>query len=681
MKKIKKAMLALTLLLGVTCVGGFAACGKDEGGNTSSVEEKETLSLNVTDKEMMYGEILELIPKYTMQAGETLVWSTSNSAVATVNDGSVEAVGEGTAVITVVYGDLTATCNVSVGFGDLQPVLRLANIDGDEIRLSKNSAYSLDATVAFNNRSYPCDVEVEIEDGSVVEYSNGEIKAIGTGTTSITVKGAWNGISGALMQKTFSVCVFNDVAMVTKLTLGEEMYVTDTADLYIVPTWAGNSYFTSADLEVAVNESGEAKTATVSVIEGSEFIQYENGHITAVAEGTTRLHATYTDSESNQFETFFTINVHCPVVDYTEAFDYCTSEAFPVAELFGDGAKITSATQGDVALLVDGAKLNGITAQGDDTVEVIVRTDKGGYRFTDIFAYDKEITSANFAETFTLKGPRTEPIKGYFVLNADTTVGALSHESSNCTTAMNFSGTFDGRGHKLSATVGSDGLFGGLGNGAKIKDTHVEFTFPETGLACGFAYNRVGWNDTNVYVTFENLYITTTNYTPTATVLTYFKVVHTIMKDLYINITGIGEYTSVTDEYAALFKYDPSFNNGNSECFNGEFQNVRVVTGTFVPMANGITPWNVATRFVTYAQNDESYLGKVSHENTSISHKLYCFISNGNSMASPQSQFFGTNNYMYAANPSIENGGVFRYNTVSELKNVGIKTVGAWTVQ
>ena len=50
-------------------------------------------------------------------------------------------------------------------------------------------------------------------------------------------------------------------------------------------------------------------------------------------------------------------------------------------------------------------------------------------------------------------------------------------------------------------------------------------------------------------------------------------------------------------------------------------------------------------------------------------------------MASPQSQFFGTNNYMYAANPSIENGGVFRYNTVSELKNVGIKTVGAWTVQ
>ena len=689
MKKIKKAMLALTLLLGVTCVGGFAACGKDDGGNISSAsEEKATLSLNVTDKDMLYGEILELIPKYTMQAGETMVWSTSNSAVATVNDGSVEAVGEGTAVITVVYGDLTATCNVSVGFGDLQPVLRLANIDGDEIRLGKNSAYSLDTTVAFNNRSYPCDVEVDIEDGSVVEYANGEIKALGTGTTSITVKGVWNGISGALMQKTFSVTVFNDVTMVTKLTLGEEMYVTDTANLYIVPTWGDNSYFTSADLEVAVNESGETKTATVSVIEGSEFIQYEDGHITAVAEGTARLHATYTDSESKQFETFFTINVHCPVVDYTEAVDYCTSESFPVADLFGEGAKITSATQGDVVLTVDGAKLSGVTAQGDNTADVTVHTDKGGYRFTDIFAYDKEITSENFAETFTLKGSREKPIEGYFVLNADATVGALAHEENNCLTAMNFSGTFDGRGHKLSATVGLNGLFGALGNGAVIKNAHVEFTFPETGVACGFAYNKVGWNakDANnnvvdLYVTFENLYITTTNYTPTAIVLTYFKAVHTVMKDLYINITGIGEYTSVTDEYAALFKYDPSFNNGHSECYNGEFQNVQVVTGKFVPMANGITPWNTATRFVSYAQNDESYLGKITHVNSSISHKLYCFINNDNSVDSAETKLFGTNNYMYAANPSIANGGVSRYNTVSELKNAGIKTVGTWTVQ
>ena len=681
MKKIKKALLALTLLLGVTCVGGFAACGSKDGGETSSSEQPtDSLTLNVVDKEMLYGEILELIPKYTLQEGETMVWATSNSAVATVKDGSVEAVGEGTAVITVTYGELTATCNVSVGFGNLQPVLRLANIEGNEIRLSKNSAYTLDATVAFNNRSYPCDVEVEIEDDTIASYENDEIKAIGTGSTSITVKGAWNGVTGALMQKTFSLTVFNDVTMITKFTLGEETYITDTADLYIVPSWGGNTYFTDTDLQIAVSESGEAKTATVSVVEGSEFIQYEDGHITAVAEGKARLQATYTDSENKLFETFVTINVNCPVVDYTEALDYCTSNAFAVTEIFGEGAKITSAKQGDVALTVNDGILSGIVANGDETADIIVHTDKGGYRFTELFAYDKEITSANFAETFTLKGPRTEPIKGYFVLNADATVGALAHAESNCTTAMNFSGTFDGRGHKLSATVGSDGLFGGLGNGAVIKNAHVEFTFPETGEACGFAYNRVGWNDTNVYVTFENLYITTTNYTPTANTLMHFKIVHTIMKDLYINITGIQSYTSVEDNYAALFNYDPSFNNGYTDCYSGEFQNVQVVTGTFVAMSNGVTPWNIATRFVVYAANDESYLGKVTHQAV-IANKYYCFISNGNSMSSAQSKFFATNNYMYAAMPSIENGGVSRYNTVAELKNAGIKTVGTWTVQ
>lgn len=680
MRKIKKAIIALTLLLGVTCVGGLTACKKDNGESTSApIEQTATLSLEVTQKSLLYGEILGLVPKYTQQVGETLVWSTSNSAVAVVNDGTVEAVGEGTAVITVTYGDLSASCEVSVSFGDLQPVLNLANIYGDEIRLGKNSAYTMDASVLFNNRKYPCGVSVEIENDNVVKYENGELKAIGTGETSITVKGEWNNVTGALMQKTLSVTVFNDVVITPKITLDSETIVADSVDLYIVESWQDNSYTTSADLAVTVSENGEAKTADISVTDGAGFIEYEDGKITAVAEGSAVLCAAYTDSDNKTFEKYITVNVCCPVVEYATALDFCSANAFDVATFFGAGAKITLAKQGDVALTVNDGKLLGFTANGDNTTDLLIHTDKGGYLFTNLYAYDKVITADNFAQTFTLSGAQTAPITGYYVLDGDVALGRFEQFSSGNKTRC-FGGVFDGKGNTLSATVGEYGLFGWLGDGSVIKNTHFEFTFPEGEPACGLANNSGIFNDPNIYTTFENLYVTTTNYTPTSYALTYFKMAHTIMKDVYVNLTGVGEYNGIADGYAALFNYDASINNGAYGSFEGEIQNVYAVTGRFIAMANGITPWNTAVSFVTYAKNDLDKLGYVQHANNNKDVVHYCTIINGNLTTAPEMAYFGTNNYIYAAKTSVINGGVARYDTVAQLKNAGVTQVGTWIV-
>ena len=681
MRKIKKAIIALTFLLGVTCIGGLTACKNDGGESTSSSVEQTaaTLSLDVTQKSLLYGEILGLVPKYTPQAGETLEWSTSNSAVAVVNDGSVEAVGEGTAVITVTYGELSASCEVTVTLGDLQPVLNLANIHGNDIRLGKNSAYTMDASVFFNNRTYPCDVSVEIEDDSVVKYENGELKAIGTGETSVTVQGVWNNVTGALMQKKLTVIVFNDVVITSRITVENETNVASSVDLYSVSEWQGNTYTTEAGLEVAVSENGEAKTADISVTEDAEFIQYENGKITAVAEGTAVLRASFIDSNDKTFEKFITVNVCCPVVEYATAFDYCTADAFDVAAFFGAGAEITLAQQGDVSLTVENGKLQGFTANGDNTTDLLIHTDLGGYLFTNLYAYDKVITAANFAETFTLDSEKTTPITGYYVLNGDVALGEFEQTSignkSRC-----FGGVFDGREHKLTATVGEYGLFGWLGNGAAIKNTHFEFTFPEGEKACGLANNGGIFNDASLYVTLENLYVTTTNYTPTSYALTYFKIAHTIMKDIYVNLTGVGTYNGRADGYAALFNYDPSINNGVTSAFEGEFQNVYAVTGNFIAMANGITPWNEAVTFVTYAKNDLDKLGIVIHVNNSKDVAHYCQISSGNLTTSPEAAYFGSYNYIYAAKTSIINGGAMRYDTVAQLKSAGVTQIGSWTV-
>lgn len=678
MRKIKKAIIAVTLLLGMTCIGGLTACDKDKGDSSSpSIEQTATLSLDVTEKTLLFGETWGIIPQYTPQAGKTLAWSTSNSAVAVVNDGVVEAVGEGAAVITVTYGDLSASCEVSVIMGDLQPVLTLANISDNELRLGKNSAYTIDASVSFNNRTYPCDVSVEIENDSVVKYENGELKAIGAGETSVTVKGAWNNLTGALMQKTLTVTVFNDVVLVSKITSGSETVATDNVDLYVVNEWAGNPYTTTANIEIVVTENGEAKTAEISIIEGADLIEYENGTITALSEGTAVLRATYTDSENKTFETSVTVNVCCPVVENATAFDFCSADAFDVATFFGADAKITSAKQGDVALTVAEGKLQGFVANGENTTDLLIHTNKGGYLFTNLFAYDKAITAENFAQTFKLSNVQN-PITGYYVLNGDVALGTVEQVEGNATKC--FGGIFDGREHTLSATVGEYGLFSSLGNNSVVKNTHFEFTFPADKPACGLAKNNGVFNNESISTTLENLYVTTTNYTPTSYALTYFKTGHTIMRDIYVKLTGVGEYNSWGDGYAALFNYDPSYNNGATGFFEGEIQNVFTVTGRFIAMANGITPWNTAVSFVTYAWNDLSKLGVVTHETNSEDWVGYCQLSNSNLSTSTASKYFGTHTYIYKAKKSVINGGVVRYDTVAQLKDSGITQVGSWTV-
>ncbi len=82
-----------------------------------SIDEKPTaVSLDITEKSIELPGTFQL--SVTVEPAECAlppVWSSSNEAVATVTqDGYVTAVGEGTAIITVTVGDLTATCTVVV---------------------------------------------------------------------------------------------------------------------------------------------------------------------------------------------------------------------------------------------------------------------------------------------------------------------------------------------------------------------------------------------------------------------------------------------------------------------------------------------------------------------------------------------------------------------------------------
>lgn len=81
-----------------------------EEKTTTSDPDPITLNKPSLTLEVGKSETLTVSP-----AGTEVTWSTSDSKVATVDRGTVKAVGEGTATITAKAGDKTATCAVTVG--------------------------------------------------------------------------------------------------------------------------------------------------------------------------------------------------------------------------------------------------------------------------------------------------------------------------------------------------------------------------------------------------------------------------------------------------------------------------------------------------------------------------------------------------------------------------------------
>lgn len=99
-------MAALTLV----------ACNKKEdekkGTDPSAVT---SITLNKDMANVLVGETLELTATLAPEGVEaTVTWSSSNTAVATVEEGVVTGVAKGSAVIVAAAGDKTASCVVSV---------------------------------------------------------------------------------------------------------------------------------------------------------------------------------------------------------------------------------------------------------------------------------------------------------------------------------------------------------------------------------------------------------------------------------------------------------------------------------------------------------------------------------------------------------------------------------------
>ncbi len=719
-------LLLLTFASFLACVG----CKNNPVSSESSSSGEDTkppvgegITLNYYNKDLIFGDSLSLIATYENQDGVTLSWKSSNENVVTVNGaGDVSTVSTGEVDVTAIYGEYSAKCHINVSFGEFLPRLVVENISDDCIVLAKNSDYNIQGYVYFNNVKY-YDVELKstISDSSVAAIDkNMVLTAKNVGETQIILSTVWKGFSGSTLQKAINIKVVDEVEVNTFVSVGDVTEITDKIQLSLVKEWQGKAYDDFAVFSSEFIADGKKQNVGFSYVkeEGSNVISVTDNKVVAENIGSSYVEVKCRYNGTDYLSVIEVV-VTCPVEKYDGNLDYCVSEDFDVNSVFGAGAVILSATQGDKELTVKRGKLiTDIVAKGRETEQICIISSLGGYVFENVNAYTKMIKTADeFVETITLKAGET--ISGYFYLGNDLTVDMTSQIGSwyetNGKQNRYFAGIFDGQNHTINVTVGVNGVFGGFGKDALVKNTHFNLTFSIADnsvikTACGLARNDGAVFMQGLWdVKLENLKITTTNYFDGADgtdkrsyALMDFMNYRLSMSDIFVVINGASvDYKNYTQQVGALFRVDC-----NSMCascnsmYNGGFKNIRVVTGVFMPMSNG-QYGNIGANksyYTTYANTDYSSVkvdGKaiVGGRGGTAESTAFCKITPSRDTNDSQKSLFGevffvdsldgqtkSSKYAWVYSSSVSDGGIYRYDTITDLKNSGVTSVGTWSV-
>ena len=237
---------------------------------TSIQLDKTTLTLTEGDEATLAATV-----KPDNATDKTVTWTTSDATVATVADGKVTAVKEGTATITAKAGDKTATCTVTVK-AKVIPVTSMW-LDKAELELTEGEEATLIATVMPENATDKT-VTWSSSNTSVATVTDGKVKALKAGTATITAK------AGDKSAKC-SVTVLPSFIAVTSVTLdkgtlglveGDQAVLTATVspDNATDPTVT----WTTSNASVATVEDGmvtavKAGTATITAKAGEKSAQ------------------------------------------------------------------------------------------------------------------------------------------------------------------------------------------------------------------------------------------------------------------------------------------------------------------------------------------------------------------------------------------------------------------------
>ena len=388
---MKKTLKTLVAVLACMCSFTFAACGKQPSGDSTPDNSQESSSfveeyflLKDTSLSMIVGDEYALEVDYYVEQDGEVSFRSSNTAVAQVdNGGKITAIGEGETTITAELGSFSATCAVTVSFGEYVPTILFTAIQGAEVTVANTDVLDLSACIFFNGKQFPCELSYELSDAEIGQVENGIFTPLQVGETEVTVGGEWNGME--LLPVTISVKVINAVEIEIKEKGGE--YGVNGIELYTYHQFGGQSLQVAFEVEVSVLKNGTPQTegVTVSVEDNDGVVSFDDvaNVVTALKPGEANLKVSFTDGVK-VYEKSIAIQVRRPVGQYaaTVIVDSYKGE-LPVDEIFAEfpesDREIIAVSEG---FTLENGKVFGFTVDNEKTQEVTVYNNAVGYTLT-----------------------------------------------------------------------------------------------------------------------------------------------------------------------------------------------------------------------------------------------------------------------------------------------------------
>jgi len=528
---MKKSILLLLVLVMISSV--FAGCdwftGTPDPTPTTPTPTTYTLELSDTELELDVFDKAELAVTVKDNNGEVvndqeISWVSDHPEIVAVNDGKLDAMAKGTAVITASVGEFSASCTVTVD-ALVRPQLMVSEA---EVHIAKRQDRMITPSVKFksemlDNAAYGITYSFSSADESIATVdANGKITAVGVGETQITVtanlpRATAAGIDGSLTLN-IKVKVLANFAMnigvadgestviyLQGATEGETVYKDNSKVVVLEAIYEGNDIsagivFKSSDEEILlVDENGVVTLAPTAKVgdKATIYCQYQSAEEGIIL--------------SNSVE--FTVDkatVTKPVEDEI-IIDLSNEEStLNISELFGEGFAVLS-----VYDLEDQTKVNIWNAENGafDASKVaiygnrtlVIEGEKISYKLN-VLLVSKVITTMDEFLAIFQSSTRIPDIKadGYYILgnNIDASEATFVGRGWYSGDGAGLVGTFDGRGYTIDGfnISSGGGIFGVVSSTATVKNvafTNIKVNAP-TSHAPVVAYAMLG--------TMENCY-------------------------------------------------------------------------------------------------------------------------------------------------------------------------------
>ena len=235
-----------------------------KAGTKETVVKVDSVTLNNSSLTLTVDETATLTATVTPEnaTNKEIKWESNNQSIATVDEnGTVTAVGEGTATITATADGVKAECTVTVN--KAKPTVTGVVISGvqDNGLVEKNGNLTMSATVNMSDNTTNNSVKWSYDNNGVatIDENSGVVTFVGTGSVTFTAKAV------ADESKTASVTInVYEVTVAENTTLTEGTSTTLTAGVNGItgtPTFAWSFTGTPLDGLTLTN----ANTNTVSI--------------------------------------------------------------------------------------------------------------------------------------------------------------------------------------------------------------------------------------------------------------------------------------------------------------------------------------------------------------------------------------------------------------------------------